>query len=144
MLRDAGTHTAARKLLAFFQTANQAIGDAISILILTEAILIELGWSVAQWAELYTDLPSRQEKLSIPDRSAVKVTADETRVTDPPELQVAIDRIVGASPGARAFVRPSGTEDAVRIYAEASTQEDADEVARQVRMTLVSMFCEQP
>ena len=39
-------------------------------------------------------------------------------------------------PSGRAFVRPSGTEDVVRVYAEASSQEAADklalEVARQV------------
>jgi len=32
----------------------------------------------------------------------------------------------------RAFVRPSGTEDVVRVYAEAATQQAADELARQV------------
>ena len=39
-------------------------------------------------------------------------------------------------PSGRAFVRPSGTEDVVRVYAEASKQEAADklalDVARQV------------
>lgn len=29
----------------------------------------------------------------------------------------------------RAFVRPSGTEDIVRVYAEAATQDDADILA---------------
>ncbi len=32
----------------------------------------------------------------------------------------------------RAFVRPSGTEDIVRVYAEASTQEAADALATRV------------
>ena len=32
----------------------------------------------------------------------------------------------------RAFVRPSGTEDVVRVYAEAETQEEADELAQKV------------
>lgn len=32
----------------------------------------------------------------------------------------------------RAFVRPSGTEDVVRVYAEADTQEAADELAARV------------
>lgn len=31
-----------------------------------------------------------------------------------------------ARPKLRCFVRPSGTEDVVRIYAEAATREDAD------------------
>ena len=32
----------------------------------------------------------------------------------------------------RAFVRPSGTEDAVRVYAEAPTQDQADDLALKV------------
>lgn len=32
-------------------------------------------------------------------------------------------------PNGRSFVRPSGTEDIVRVYAEASTQEGADNLA---------------
>lgn len=32
----------------------------------------------------------------------------------------------------RSFVRPSGTEDVVRVYAEAVTQEQADELAATV------------
>ena len=35
-------------------------------------------------------------------------------------------------PAGRAFVRPSGTEDVVRVYAEATTQEAADKVALNV------------
>lgn len=34
--------------------------------------------------------------------------------------------------GGRSFVRPSGTEDVVRVYAEASTQKSADALAREV------------
>jgi phosphoacetylglucosamine mutase len=32
-------------------------------------------------------------------------------------------------PQGRCFVRPSGTEDCVRVYAEAATQSDADALA---------------
>jgi len=45
-------------------------------------------------------------------------------------------RVCAGIPAGRAFVRPSGTEDVVRVYAEATTQEAADklalDVARQV------------
>jgi len=34
--------------------------------------------------------------------------------------------------GGRSFVRPSGTEDVVRVYAEAGTQTSADALAREV------------
>lgn len=32
----------------------------------------------------------------------------------------------------RSFIRPSGTEDVIRVYAEASTQEAADSLANSV------------
>lgn len=35
-------------------------------------------------------------------------------------------------PKGRCFIRPSGTEDVVRVYAEASTQEAADGLANSV------------
>lgn len=40
----------------------------------------------------------------------------------PAGLQEAIDRLVKRHKMARSFVRPSGTEDVVRVYAEAETQ----------------------
>ena len=44
------------------------------------------------------------------------------QVTAPEGLQAAIDAIVAKFPQARSFVRPSGTEDVVRVYAEAATK----------------------
>jgi len=87
--------------------------------------------AVAEWAALYADLPSRQLKVRVEDRSAIK-TADAERVcTTPQGLQGAIDAAVARRGGApaRAFARPSGTEDAVRVYAEAPTQAAADALA---------------
>ena len=42
---------------------NQAVGDAISGLLLVEAALRRKSWSMQQWAALYTDLPSQQLKV---------------------------------------------------------------------------------
>lgn len=50
----------------------------------------------------------------------------------PAGLQAAIDAAVAKYPQGRAFARPSGTEDAVRVYAEADTQAAADSLAREV------------
>ena len=60
------------------------------------------------------------------------VTADETRCIEPAALQQELDRLAAAVPSGRCFVRPSGTEDVVRVYAEAASQASADELALQV------------
>ena len=40
------------------------MGDALSGVLLVEAALRILGWTLAEWAATYADLPSRQLKLS--------------------------------------------------------------------------------
>lgn len=123
---------AAQRLLAVCELVNQAIGDALSVLLLVEVVLQYMGWSVQEWNSIYTDLPSRQLKVKVQDRSLIKTTNAETRVTHPPGLQAAIDREVGKVRLGRAFVRPSGTEDIVRVYAEAETQDEANILARAI------------
>jgi phosphoacetylglucosamine mutase len=113
---------------------NQTVGDAISDLLVVELILALKGLSVADWDLLYIDLPSRQLKVTIQDRSKIKTTDAERRVCEPIELQNRLDELIKSSgiSKARAFVRPSGTEDVVRVYAEADTQENTDKLAKQV------------
>lgn len=65
------------------------------------------------------------------DRLVIQCNANETQVISPPELQTEINSLVNQidAESGRAFVRPSGTEDVVRIYAEASSSEKADALA---------------
>lgn len=58
-------HKAALRLLAVSKLINQAAGDALSGLLLVEAILQHVGWSIHKWNALYQDLPSRQLKVSL-------------------------------------------------------------------------------
>jgi phosphoacetylglucosamine mutase len=118
-------------ILAVSRLMNQAVGDAISGLLLVEAIL-RCGTALEAWEALYSDLPSRQTKLKVADRSAITTADAERRCVAPEGLQAAIDGVVAKVPRGRAFARPSGTEDAVRVYAEAETQEAADALAREV------------
>uniref|UniRef100_A0A7S2CLD8 Phosphoacetylglucosamine mutase n=1 Tax=Octactis speculum TaxID=3111310 RepID=A0A7S2CLD8_9STRA len=120
---------AAQRLLATHQLVNQAVGDAMTDALLVEAILTCRGWGLEEWDSLYADLPSRQSKLPVMDRSVISCSPNETRVLAPPQLQETLDGHMGTVNKGRCFVRPSGTEDVVRIYAEAATQEEADQLA---------------
>lgn len=87
---------------------------------------------MTDWRAIYSDLASRQLKVRVADCGAITTTPDETRSTAPAALQPAIDAVVARFQGSRAFVRPSGTEDVVRVYAEATTPAVADELAAAV------------
>ncbi|KAM9840181.1 phosphoacetylglucosamine mutase [Aulostomus maculatus] len=115
---------------------NQTVGDAISDMLLIEAILAIKDMSVQQWDDIYTDLPNRQLKVKVSDRRVIDTTDAERRTVSPPGLQDNIDRLVKKYSQARSFVRPSGTEDVVRVYAEAETQESADSLAHEVSLAV--------
>ena len=137
---------------------NQAIGDGISGLLLVDAILKIRRWTVRDWdntdCNTYEDVPSCQMKVSVPDRHAIVTNEDETRTVSPAGLQCAIDDAVSKadsklsfkieeqhSPSSRAFVRPSGTEDAVRIYAEVpGNGKEANLLAKEVA-GIVHQYC---
>lgn len=120
------------RLLAVSKLINQAVGDALSGLLLVEAILVHSGGSVHKWNELYRDLPSRQLKVKVVDRTAVVTANAETVVVQPAGIQEAINVETAKYRQGRCFIRPSGTEDVIRIYAEAATQEEADSLANSV------------
>jgi len=125
---------AAKKLLATMDLINQTVGDALSDMLLVETALMHFGWDCEQWDALYKDFPNRLMKCQVPDRNAVKTADAERRVCSPAGLQERIDAIVAKFPStSRSFVRPSGTEDVVRVYAETPVQqEDTDALAQAV------------
>jgi phosphoacetylglucosamine mutase len=123
---------ACRKLLQSTLLINQAIGDAISDALFVEAVLAAQNWDLSDWDALYSDLPSRQDKVKVPDRTAFVPVSDESRLVEPQAVQAKIDELAAGVARGRAFVRPSGTEDVVRIYAEAGTQAEADSLAAKV------------
>ncbi|KAL4553161.1 hypothetical protein Ndes2526B_g03039 [Nannochloris sp. 'desiccata'] len=128
----AAENSAAAELLALNNVINAAVGDAVSGILMVEAALRRKKWSLEQWSQLYADLPSRQLKVRVADRSIISTTDAERRVAEPKALQEKIDGLIAGVPGGRSFVRPSGTEDVVRVYAEADSVEEMEKLARSV------------
>lgn len=123
---------AAEILAAFIDLTNQTVGDAISDMLLVETVLSAKKIGCEDWDKEYTDLPNKLNKVMVKDRTVIKTNENETRVTQPVELQNKIDELVKNWAHARSFVRPSGTEDVVRIYAESETKAITDTLSASV------------
>ncbi|KRZ71736.1 Phosphoacetylglucosamine mutase [Trichinella papuae] len=120
---------ARRTLSNLVHLINQANGDAMTNLLLAETILQHRDWNIEKWDEMFVDYPCRQLKIKVSNRFAVK-TADCDRICLAPSgLWERITELGKKYSYSRAFIRPSGTEDVVRVYAEAGKQEDADDLA---------------
>ena len=102
------------------------MGDALSDMLLVEVVLAHKSYTGIEWNSLYADLPNRLVKVVVADRNAFKTEDAERRLVSPSGLQARIDELVRKYEGGRSFVRPSGTEDVVRVYAEATNKTQAD------------------
>ncbi|XP_012525464.1 phosphoacetylglucosamine mutase [Monomorium pharaonis] len=111
---------------------NETVGDALSDMLLVETILHAKGWDVVEWERSYDDLPNRQLKVKVKDRNVITTTNAERHCLTPVGLQEDIDKIVSKYPRGRSFVRPSGTEDIVRVYAECENSSNVDKLAVEV------------
>jgi phosphoacetylglucosamine mutase len=118
--------TALNHLRSLVQLINQTVGDAISDVLLVEAILAHKSYSGEEWNSLYVDLPNRLVKVVVADRHAFQTEDAERRLVSPKGLQAKVDDLVRRFDGGRSFVRPSGTEDVVRVYAEATIRSQTD------------------
>lgn len=95
-------------------------------MLLVETVLAHRGWNAAEWDAAYEDLPNRLLKVEVPDRWLFETTDAERKLVRPENLQKRIDEAANKVEGGRSFVRPSGTEDCVRVYAEARTTAGAE------------------
>ncbi|KAH7035009.1 phosphoglucomutase/phosphomannomutase [Microdochium trichocladiopsis] len=119
-------------LSALGDLINQTVGDAISDMLMVEVILAHKGWSLRDWAMTYQDLPNRLVRVEVGDKDLFETTDAERKLSKPVGCQDEIDQVVKKYTNARSFARASGTENACRVYAEAATRSEADELANKV------------
>jgi phosphoacetylglucosamine mutase len=108
---------------------SQYTGDAIGNMLFIEFILRTINFK--DWITMYSDLYTKQVSISI-DKSLFSTTNYGRTCVKPSGLQENIDTIVMKYSNARAFVRPSGTEDIVRLYVEGSTLNDINNMSSEI------------
>ncbi|GMM29031.1 phosphoacetylglucosamine mutase [Martiniozyma asiatica (nom. inval.)] len=129
-------------LLLLVDLINQTVGDSISDLFAVLVALSYLEQSPSAWFSAYEDLPNKLYKVIVKDRHAFVATNAERELVRPEGLQGKINATVAEIDSAkgRSFVRASGTEDAVRVYSEASSVDKCHQLGDHV-VKLVKEFC---
>ncbi|ADM10916.1 phosphoacetyl-glucosamine mutase [Encephalitozoon intestinalis ATCC 50506] len=122
-------HTILKSLVNLF---DPCIGDALGNFMIFKALMAD-----ADDLRKFRENPSRLLTVKIEDKNSIKVD-HKNQVIEPKELQDKIDE-EALSLGGRSFVRPSGTEDVVRVYAECPTEADADLLCLKVAQHVYDM-----
>ncbi|CAG9320240.1 PGM3 [Blepharisma stoltei] len=129
----------AEKLLAFLSLANEAVGDAVADLLLSEISMKILDFSLKQWEELYHDYPTTIIGVRSPIKEQIKTSENELEVVEPANLVNKIQEITHrlADQKVRVLLRPSGTEPIVRIFVEALSLDTCKAVANELREFII-------
>lgn len=115
---------------------SQVTGDAIGNMLAIEYIL-KTNTSFNEWNNLYTDYYTKQEKIYT-DRNGFE-TCDFGRLcVRPLGLQKDLDAIVELykTSNTRAFIRPSGTEELVRLYIESEDKHCLNDVSDKIKYAI--------
>ncbi|CAI5449203.1 unnamed protein product [Caenorhabditis angaria] len=138
--RNSSENLSIQRLQLISRVINEVVGDAFADLLAVEIVLRHYGWSIEDWNEkLYKDVPNIQIKVPVEDRSIFKTTWEETTLIEPSGIQDLINAEVEKYSNSRAFIRPSGTENIVRVYAEADTVEDTEKLGRSLENIVKSL-----
>lgn len=134
-----GTVLFKKDISCLAQLMSQVTGDAIGNMLAIEFIL-KTNTSFKEWINLYKDFHTKQEKIYT-TRSAFETTDFGRVCIKPLGLQKKIDDIVGqySYANTRAFVRPSGTEDVVRLYVETSQKSCLYNVANDIKQAIACL-----
>ncbi|KAG5980529.1 hypothetical protein E4U55_003944 [Claviceps digitariae] len=119
-------------LVAVSDLINQTVGDAFCDMLMVEVVLAHKAWTIQDWSLTYTDLPNRLVQIGVRNKDVFRATDAERRLSHPPGAQDEIDQIVAKYNLGRSFARASGTENVLRVYAEAATHSEAEELVHKV------------
>ena len=118
------------RLFTISKLMSQVTGDAIANMLFIESIL-STYISFDNWVNLYDTLPCKQMKI-MKDKSLFENDSTEQFCIRPYDLQNKLDSIMSMFPGSRCFIRPSGTENVVRLYVEGQNNNNVNDIVEMI------------
>lgn len=96
---------------------NQVIGDGISGIFCVIYCLVFLNINLKEWFNLFQKKDCLLYKKKVNDKNLFKTNKIGNKLIEPIDLQNDLD-IINKDNNCISFIRPSGTEDVIRIYIE--------------------------
>ena len=121
---------------------SQVIGDGLMNIAGILFILRELSLNLDDWYNLYDEYSNRISKVKVYDKSIFKTSNDELKLLEPEILQEYIDTICSDNL-TRGFVRPSGTENCLRIYVESKKETIVDTCLDLIKTFILNHYLEE-
>lgn len=126
-------NTPTRQLKRILCLGNPYAGDAIRDWMITAICLDVLQYTVDDWYSMYEETPNLKGKFVGADRNKMRVEQEDRLIVEPAGLH---EKLQGVMEGGRFIIRPSGTEDMIRLYLEHPNEKKLPELMNQVQQLL--------
>ena len=130
-LRDNGFNLGGEQSGHIVFTDAATTGDGLLTALHVMARMVETGKPLAELASIVHRLPQTLINVPVSDRTAVAASEQVKQAVAAAEHELGDD--------GRILLRPSGTEQLVRVMVEAPTQQHADDVARRVAAVVAAV-----
>jgi len=111
---------------------NSVVGDGISGIFCTLYNLEYCNLSYVEWFSLFEKNKFQLFKITVKDKTKYKTDRSETRLLSPTEIQNSLDNLMKKN-DCFIFIRPSGTEDVIRVYIEFFKEENSKEMIEKIK-----------
>ena len=107
----------------FITLFNSTTCDGISNLLIIESILKLMNLSLKDVYNFYEEKPYKMIDIEIKEKNKYLNNDDGSKLIEPKEIQKKIDEITSKYKNSRILIRPSETEECLRVYIESDNDE---------------------
>ena len=119
----------------FIALFNSITSDGVSNLLVIESIMKSMNLSIKDVYDFYNEIPYKIVDIKM-KYSKFITNEDDSKIIEPKNMQIIIDELSNKYANSKIYVRPTGTEDCLRVYVESETDDNCKKIIEELSKRL--------
>ena len=119
----------------FIALFNSITSDGVSNLLVIESIMKSMNLSIKDVYDFYNEIPYKIVDIKMKYRKFI-TNEDDSKIIEPKNMQIIIDELSNKYANSKIYVRPTGTEDCLRVYVESETDDNCEKIIEELSKSL--------
>lgn len=119
----------------FIALFNSITSDGVSNLLVIESIMKSMNLSIKDVYDFYNEMPYKIVDIKM-KYSKFITNEDDSKIIEPKNMQIIIDELSNKYANSKIYVRPTGTEDYLRVYVESETDDNCEKIIEELSKRL--------
>ena len=119
----------------FIALFNSITSDGVSNLLVIESIMKSMNLSIKDVYDFYNEIPYKIVDIKMKYNKFI-TNEDDSKIIEPKNMQIIIDELSNKYANSKIYVRPTGTEDCLRVYVESETDDNCKKIIEELSKRL--------